>query len=258
MSAVKTESSVSRIELLNWVNTVFQLNLQKIEQCSNGAVYCQIIDACHPGSMPMKKVNWAGKAEHECIWNYKALQQVFDRHSIARNIEVDKLIRGKCQGNFEFLLWLKGYYGRTYAGDEYDPLARRFADNLPEWARPRDGSLRSQMGDMSGPNREFSVPASRQSRRGAASPGPPKVVGLAEVVAVEGTKDEEDRLREEIVDLNITVQGLETERDMYFQKLRDIEILCQAVGPNPDPNMTVVKFCEGVQRVLYDEGDKSE
>ena len=44
----------------------------------------------------------------------------------------------------------------------------------------------------------------------------------------EQLKEDHEKVREEIVDLKITVDGLETERDFYFQKLRDIEILCQA------------------------------
>ncbi|CAK0815662.1 unnamed protein product, partial [Prorocentrum cordatum] len=56
--------------------------------------------------------------------------------------------------------------------------------------------------------------------------------------------EDNETLREEVVDLKITVDGLETERDFYFQKLRDIEILCQALEANPDPHMTVSKFVE--------------
>merc|ERR1719333_414711 len=71
-------------------------------------------------------------------------------------------------------------------------------------------------------------------------------------------RDEYEKLREEIVDLKITVDGLETERDFYFQKLRDIEILCQALEAAPNPDMTVAKFVEDVQRILYAKDDEEE
>eukprot|EP00435_Cladocopium_sp_Y103_P026470 s2850_g6.t1 len=37
------------------VNRLLQVNLAKVEQCASGAIYCQIIDACHPASVAMRK-----------------------------------------------------------------------------------------------------------------------------------------------------------------------------------------------------------
>ncbi|KAJ3129389.1 hypothetical protein HK098_001490 [Nowakowskiella sp. JEL0407] len=39
--------SESRTELLSWVNDLLSLDLTKIEQCGTGAVYCQIFDSVH-------------------------------------------------------------------------------------------------------------------------------------------------------------------------------------------------------------------
>lgn len=265
---------VSRVELLSWANSTFRLNLSKVEQCSNGAVYCQIIDACHPGSVTMKKVNWSARADHEAIPNYKILQQSLDRCGVQRHIEVDKLIRGKYQDNLEMLQWIKTYYDRTFHGGDYDPAARRFADNPPEWA-PRHASGAAQQSQQSGASatREGGQPARPASGRPAATArhstggigstgGYGHSAGSAGAAAapVAGMvpEEEHERLREEVVDLKITVDGLETERDFYFQKLRDIEILSQALEANPDPHMTVAKFVEDVQRILYARDDDDE
>eukprot|EP00434_Breviolum_minutum_P028379 symbB.v1.2.025106.t1/scaffold2387.1/size80445/1 len=107
---------VSRTELLSWLNGSFQLSLDKVEQCANGAVYCQIIDACHPGAVNMKKINWAARDEHQSIPNYKVLQQAFSKVGIERHVEVDKLIRGKYQDNLEMLQWIKIYFDRNFQG----------------------------------------------------------------------------------------------------------------------------------------------
>lgn len=39
---------VGKNELLTWLNELLQLNYSKVEQCANGAAYCQIMDAIYP------------------------------------------------------------------------------------------------------------------------------------------------------------------------------------------------------------------
>jgi len=39
---------VGKNELLSWLNALLTLNYTKVEQCANGAAYCQIMDACYP------------------------------------------------------------------------------------------------------------------------------------------------------------------------------------------------------------------
>eukprot|EP00418_Pyrodinium_bahamense_P002568 CAMPEP_0179016018 /NCGR_PEP_ID=MMETSP0796-20121207/3099_1 /TAXON_ID=73915 /ORGANISM="Pyrodinium bahamense, Strain pbaha01" /LENGTH=277 /DNA_ID=CAMNT_0020711687 /DNA_START=53 /DNA_END=886 /DNA_ORIENTATION=+ len=257
---------VSRTELLAWANHSFHLNLTKVEQCANGAVYCQIIDACHPGAVAMKKVNWAARVDHESLPNFKVLQQAFDRCGIQKHIEVDKLVRGKYQDNLEMLQWIKTYYDRTFPGGEYDAPGRRFTENQPEWARPGEGSSAAPRSAQAAAPRGTPSPADgrpglaaarREPARGRGPAIEARGRGSAMPADLEGMREEHEKLREEVVDLKITVDGLETERDFYFQKLRDIEILCQALEANPDPHMTVSKFVEDVQRILYakDEDD---
>lgn len=44
MNKSKTEGE-SRVELLNWVNSLLKLNYVKIEQLGSGAAYAQIFDS---------------------------------------------------------------------------------------------------------------------------------------------------------------------------------------------------------------------
>ena len=56
---------VSKNDILGWLNQLLGLNYTKVEQCANGAAYCQVFDAIYPGEVPVKKVVFEAKAEHE-------------------------------------------------------------------------------------------------------------------------------------------------------------------------------------------------
>lgn len=51
----------------------------------------------------------------------------------------------------------------------------------------------------------------------------------------------------QLTELKLNVEGLEKERDFYFGKLRDIEVLCQEVGADSDAPSLISRILE----VLY-------
>jgi RP/EB family microtubule-associated protein len=65
------------------------------------------------------------------------------------------------------------------------------------------------------------------------------------------TSQKEQNLRTQIVQLRLTVEGLEKERDFYYNKLREVEILCS--DPNqPEQHKGVLSH---ILEILYREDD---
>ena len=90
-------------------------------------MYCQIIDAIHPGKVNLSKINWKAKNDYEFINNLKILHGAFDKIGIKRRVEVEKLAKAKYQDNLEFIQWLKRYYDINCGekGSEYQAEERR-------------------------------------------------------------------------------------------------------------------------------------
>ncbi|KAL5214001.1 hypothetical protein ABZP36_003153 [Zizania latifolia] len=188
----------------------------------------------HPGVVPMHKVNFDAKTEYDMIQNYKILQDVFNKLRISKNIEVNKLVKGRPLDNLEFLQWLKRYCDSVNGGimnENYNPVERR-SKGCKE--RNLKGSNKSSK----------SLQANRLS--GASSTeGGPCVGKVYNAIAEEQYIEQIQQLSEKIADLKVSVDSSEKERDFYFSKLRDIEILCQR------PELEHLPMTKAIKKILY-------
>jgi RP/EB family microtubule-associated protein len=240
---------IGRTELINWVNETLQLNVQKVEQCCTGAIYAQIIDAVHPGKVPMSKLKWAARTEPEYIHNFKVLQQALNALNVTRAVDVQKLVRGKYQDNLEMLQWFHCYYDRNGSAADYDPVRRRgnLPPGLPEWVRG------------TGMKENVQPQGTGIAKNAQPRPSYARGVGTSSQQVVREESKELTRTKEELDALKSTCQGLERERDFYFGKLRDIEIQCQEYESSGAPSgMTLDSFMKEVMKVLYATDEEDE
>ncbi|XP_057519843.1 microtubule-associated protein RP/EB family member 1B-like [Amaranthus tricolor] len=228
---------VGRNEILQWINNRLQLNLSKIEEAASGAVQCQMMDMTFPGVVPMHKVNFDGKTEYDFIQNYKVLQDVFNKLKIDKHIDVNKLVKARPLDNLEFLQWLKRYCDSINGGimnENYDPVERRCKGGKDRPSRTTQKNSKPMYNSGSGPKKTTVL------KQGTANSLTGAVDHSEEVLV----------LSQEITDLKLSVDLLEKERDFYFGKLRDIEILCQASEIENLPMAVAVK------KILYAAEDK--
>ena len=100
----------SKNELLSWASKLLDLELTSFEEMSTGAVFCQLLDACHPGSVRLNKVNWKANCETDYISNFKIFQQGLVANNIYKPIDINRLTKGKQYDLNELLQWIYGYY----------------------------------------------------------------------------------------------------------------------------------------------------
>ncbi|XP_044265715.1 microtubule-associated protein RP/EB family member 1 isoform X1 [Tribolium madens] len=233
-----TSENLSRHDMLAWVNECLQSSFGKIEELCTGAAYCQFMDMLFPGSVQLKRVKFRTNLEHEYIQNFKILQAGFKKMGVDKIIPVDKLIKGRFQDNFEFLQWFKKFFDANYDGRDYDALDARGGITLGSAAHDH------HVGGLV-PHHAPAKPA--PTRQGKRTTGPltkptldmPKVNTVRPITKNPQNKGGDagrlDELTNQIAEFKITIDGLEKERDFYFGKLRDIEVMCQESEDSQNP-----------------------
>ncbi|XP_076926851.1 microtubule-associated protein RP/EB family member 1C-like [Bidens hawaiensis] len=222
---------VGRSEILAWIKHTLHLNLSKVEEACTGAVHCQLMDAAHPGMVPMHKVNFDARTEYDMIQNYKILQDVFNKLKITKHIEVSRLVKGRPLDNLEFMQWMKRYCDSVSGGDHrnYNPQERREASK-----GRKDITKKS---------------AQSQPTHGTTAASKTHNTRKADAPSVKNTKPssaaDTSAYDQQVTELKLTSESLEKERDFYFSKLRDVEMICQL------PPVTNLLVVEVIKKILY-------
>ncbi|AGO10014.1 AaceriAAR024Wp [[Ashbya] aceris (nom. inval.)] len=268
----------SRTELLGWLNDLLRLDYTKVEQCGTGAAYCQIMDSIY-GDLPMHRVKFDARAEYESLTNFKILQSCFTKHKIEKTVFVDRLIKCRFQDNLEFLQWLRRFWIQNKDESPYDPESRRksvrpVSMRAPAQAPPSHPPKRRSLATFAATGAP-AAPRPLQKARGGAggaaatrvpSGGAPTRGGATagaseQVAALQGelsaAEHKIDKLTQEMVQYQDAMSLMERERDFYFGKLRDIEILVQSTqdlfkeGVYNDDPQELNRLLGKVSQILY-------
>lgn len=134
------------------------------------------------------------------------------------------------QDNLDFLQFTKRFWDQNYPGGEYDAVSRRKGAGAP---------LASSSSSRSG------TTSAAGARRGTT----PTIGGARARPAASANTA---ALTQEINAQKEAIAGLEKERDFYFAKLRDIELLLQqAVEADPELEKEEDSLVKHIQAILY-------
>jgi len=98
-----------------------------VETLGDGVAYAQMIDAIHPGSINIFKVNLNTKYPDDCQRNVKLVEDSLKKLQLSQPVSYEKIGKGKFHDNIVFLQWLYGYVTR-YGLESlqfYSPFDRR-------------------------------------------------------------------------------------------------------------------------------------
>lgn len=186
----------------------------------------------------MSRVKFNVNTEYAYIQNFKVLQNCFTKHGIDRIVPVEALVKCKMQDNLEFLQWSKRFWDQYFPGGEYDALARRKGASGP--APSAAPAARAPVSSAGGARRTpVSAPARTAGSAGRVGGG------AASSAATAALQQENAALKE-------SVMGLEKERDFYFEKLREIEMLIQQImEADPEIQNQPENVLNQVTAILY-------
>jgi microtubule-associated protein, RP/EB family len=144
------------------------------------------------------------------------------------------------QDNLEFMQWTKRYWDQYFPGHDYDAVGRRKGSGPTSSAMPAAAPRTSAV-------RAAPKPAANSSTTRAAGR-----VGSATGGAAVGASSATLAMRQENENMKEAIAGLEKERDFYFSKLRDIELLLQtAIEQDPEIEKEEGGLVQNIQAILY-------
>merc|ERR1711892_1386056 len=235
-----TSDNLSRHDMIQWINTSLSTHYKKIEELASGAAYCQFMDMLFPACLSLKNS--------------------FKKMGIDKVIPVERLVKGRFQDNFEFVQWFKKFFDANHQGDEYDAAAARSGAGAPTRVGTKAPAAPKTMTTTrtakSTPTVSKTKTTTTKTTPQAKSQKTPKEVKTQKTtpLAVKSQGDGEARrqvqeLNEKLVTMEGSMESLERERDFYFEKLRDIELMVTNVAGEEaetpaDPDSELGQLCK--------------
>lgn len=252
---------VSKRELLEWMNATLNTNIANVDKdVGDGAAYAQIFHSINRKCVALKQIKFEGKSEYEYTINYGIVHKAMKALNIEKVIPSEALMKGKPLDNIEFVQWLKHYHSHVATEEDYDGFAEREA-KFPGLGK-KTKRWNSNGGGDAAPAKKAPAKkpmASNQARPASrAAPAKAAAGGAGGGAALKAAQEEIAAQKEELSELNLNVDALTKERDFYFGKLRDVEILIQEKEGTVEPN--VQEAFEQIKAILYatDEAEAEE
>eukprot|EP00900_Chrysochromulina_parva_P000691 jgi/Chrpa1/10622/Chrysochromulina_OHIO_Genome00019019-RA len=244
----------SKTQLASWATKVCGMSIGKSlpieKQCSNGAIYCELLEAARPGSINLQKVNKEADAEHKALPNYKLLEAALFKAGIEHPLDLPNLCKANPIAHLDLLQRIYALAPPATPGsakglrpfDANSANSRGAINSLDASSSKHGGSKRQMLKrsaeEMAGPLEEGAAAGSIATELAAAAPT--SVVMSAEV---EELRAQLEQLQGELKASRAESHSLREEADFYIRKLERIEEACvDTTQPHAEVISTVVRL----------------
>lgn len=177
----------------------------------------------------------------------------------------------KFQDNFDFVVWIKRWW-ESQGGSRrtYDPVGRRSGNVSQQPAQITTNVIKkkpqtvasqasvastSMASSISTQTTNFKAPLPIRKTLSSCSSGESVIINKAHISKLPPiTKpilNLSNNVKTELDTLRQSVTELQQERDFYFGKLREIELLLQESGVNSYNNDSALQLIQSIEQVLY-------
>jgi len=236
-------------ELLEWATDFLQMEIPKVETLASGAHYCQLLDALHPGTVKMSRVNFGAYLEEHYVHNWKLVQNAFQKQGIQKLIPVQRLVKGRFQDNLEFLQWFHQYFNSLYCSREYDPIEKR---------KRCKGNNQIKSSSRSAKTRKQRKHSNLTNSPGGGKITKPRTSGNAPMIGnaklkkdIAALTKDKTHLEEQLERISTTAKAIESERDFYFQVLLKVEKMCRETTSPENPDI------KKILHILYSSSENT-
>ena len=95
----------SRAVLSRWASELLNepIGTAPEKKCTNGVIYCKLLEAVRPGTLNLTKVNVSADAEHSSLANYRILAAGLEKAGVTVNIDAGTLSKGQPAATLDLL-----------------------------------------------------------------------------------------------------------------------------------------------------------
>jgi len=224
---MRKSAKPGRLELLEWVNKLCESDYPRIESLSDGVAYAQILDMLHPRTIPLSRIVFLPRSIEDNAKNLRMVADALNKIKAKKPLDISKLSQGKFAEHMDLVQWMYSYFqkNQSLVKGKYSAYTKRLE------AYKRQKKIPPEKTNFEVVMSEHLIPNDPDLETQDSSIHEQRLNQLKDLVS-----SLEQELTNQVSNYKLLqedIQQVEEERNFYFQKLRQIEIISESNPHDP-------------------------